>query len=103
MKREEGIIIARRIKELLLERGYPIREVLLYGSVARNEANHNSDIDIAIVCEPFKNDTIAEGVEIRTALWHCNEPIDTICLHSDSMNNVYSPIVQQIKKEGIAV
>src|SRR3989338_4112377 len=46
MKRDEGLDLAKRLKALLLERGYPVERVLLYGSVAKGVSKPDSDIDI---------------------------------------------------------
>ena len=53
MRREEGLSLARKFKTLLLKRGYPVQRVVLYGSVAKNTAHAGSDIDIAVVTQPF--------------------------------------------------
>ncbi len=47
MNRYEILRQLTAIKPLLSER-YPIRKLSLFGSVARNEANPNSDVDILV-------------------------------------------------------
>jgi predicted nucleotidyltransferase len=50
--KQVGMRIAQELRKRLLQKGYPIRSVLLYGSIAHEQAHEWSDIDIAIVCDP---------------------------------------------------
>ena len=80
MNRDEGLQLARRFKRLLLRRGYPVRQVLLYGSVAKGTAGPNSDIDIAVVTAPFHPSRVREGGDILLLSKDIDLRIETICL-----------------------
>ena len=49
MKKDEGLRYARLLKKKLVEAGFPIQQVYLFGSVAAEEVTGESDIDIAVV------------------------------------------------------
>jgi len=47
MKREEAIRELKTLKPILKEK-FGVEEIMIFGSVARDEANENSDVDILI-------------------------------------------------------
>jgi predicted nucleotidyltransferase len=103
MRREDGIHLARKFKERLLEQQVPVRQVLLFGSVARGEASEGSDVDIAVVCDPFRATRLEENVEIARGREGIDLRIETICLHPNDLENRYSIIGQEVKRYGIPV
>lgn len=103
MKQQEGIDVAKALKRTLLQRNIPVRQVLLYGSLAKNNAHQKSDIDIAVICEPFKPTRLEENVEVARAREDVDLRIETICLHPEDLENKYSTIAQEIMRHGIAV
>ena len=103
MKQEEGIELARTLKQTLLQRNIPVRQVLLYGSVARGTTHTESDVDIAVICDHFRPTRLEENVEVSKARWDIDLRIETVCLHPEDLENQYSMIAQQVKKYGIPV
>lgn len=103
MKSEDGIRIAKALRQRLLERGLPIRAIYLYGSVARNEARKDSDIDVAIVCEPFLPSRHKENVEFLLLSKDIDLGIETVALHPDDFDDKFCTIAQEVKKYGIPV
>jgi predicted nucleotidyltransferase len=83
MKRAEGIAVARTFRDALLERGYPVRRVVLFGSVARGQATEDSDLDIAVVCDRFAATRHEENMALRRLRWGIDIRIEPICLHPD--------------------
>lgn len=103
MKRDDGIRLARKLKQRLLRQRLPVRQVLLYGSVAMGAAGDDSDIDIAVICAPFRATRLEENVEVARGREDLNLRIETICLHPEDLENKYSIIGQEVKKHGIPV
>lgn len=99
---QEGIRIAQKLKQLLLERGYPIRDVLLFGSVAAKKSTTWSDIDVAILCDPFLKSKHEENVEFLLACKQVDLRIQTVCLHPEDFENRYFGLAREIKQHGIA-
>ena len=61
---EEIKKIVRRYYKILLDNGYPLAKVYLFGSFSRNEQNEDSDIDLAIVLRKFSNDRFNTRLEL---------------------------------------
>lgn len=103
MNKKEGIALAKALKQELKRRHIPVRQVMLFGSTARGETHRWSDVDIAVICDPFKQTRLEEDVEVSKARWGIDLRIETICLHQDDMENAYSIIGQEVRKHGIPV
>lgn len=81
----------------------PVQKVFLFGSYARGKPHKESDIDIAVVCKPFRRTRHEENVEFLSAGHDIDLRIETICLHPEDLENKYSTIVQEVKKYGMPV
>ena len=103
MNRDEGLCLARRFKELLLKRGYPVRRVVLYGSVARGTAGPQSDIDIAVVTEPFLDSRIREGGDVLLLSKHIDLRIETVTLHPEDFERPFFTLAREIERTGVDV
>lgn len=103
MNRAHGIRIAQDIKKLLLQRGYPVRRVVLFGSVANNTARDNSDIDVAVVCESFKKSHIEERVEIHLASMDIDLRVETVTLRPEDFHRPFFTLAREIERTGIEV
>ncbi len=103
MKIEEGLRLAKELKELLLRRGYPIRRVFLYGSVAKGTAKKDSDIDIAVVTRPFHPSRIREGGDILLTSKDIDLRIETVTLHPEDFDRPFFGLGREIERTGIEV
>ena len=103
MTRDDGIKIARQLKKHLEDKRYPIRQVLLFGSVAKESSTEHSDIDIAVVCEPFLSSKSDENGEFLWEGKKINIHIQTVCFHPKDLDDRFSTIAQEVKKYGITV
>ncbi len=101
--KSEALSIAKRYKQHLLDAGYPVRRVFLHGSLAKGRPHSWSDIDIAVICDPFGTSRHDENVAIGRERWDLDLRIEAICLHPEDMENRYSTIVQEVKRHGIEV
>jgi predicted nucleotidyltransferase len=64
MKRHTELSLARRFRDLLVQEGIPVQHTLVFGSVARDEATADGDLDIAAVCTPFLQDHMEETMAL---------------------------------------
>jgi predicted nucleotidyltransferase len=103
MNCDEGLRVARRFKELLLRRGYPVRRVVLYGSVAKGTARPDSDIDIAVVTDPFRPSRIREGGDILLASKDIDARIETVALHPEDFEQPFFALGSEIERTGVEV
>lgn len=73
---------------------YGLKMVVLFGSVAKNRANQNSDIDIAIL--PFKTLVLKKELELRYELqYFFKKDVDLVFLQDAG-----ALLLGQIAKEG---
>ena len=49
MKQDDALRLAKALKQKLEAQHIPVREVFLYGSMARGDAKADSDVDIAVL------------------------------------------------------
>lgn len=103
MKSIEGLRAARSLSERLKHKGIPVHDVYLFGSVARGTANKDSDVDIAVVCEPYKATKHLENVEFLLEGKKIDMRIQTVCLHPLDFDNPYFTLAKEIQRYGIAV
>lgn len=99
----EALLAARRLREALLKKKLPVHNIFLFGSVAKGAPHEWSDIDIAVICDPFEESRHEENMAIRVARRDIDVRISPICLHPDEMGNRYSAIAQEVKRYGIPV
>lgn len=95
--------MARRFKNALLQKGYPVEKVLLFGSYAKGKERRDSDIDVAVVCKPFMQTRMDEMGQFWIVASDVDLRIEPICFHSEDLDEKYSTIVQEVKRTGIAV
>lgn len=103
MKTNTALVLARRLKGELLKRKLPVEQMFVYGSIVRDAAHKDSDIDIAVVCRPFLGRRLDENVEVSKARWGIDLRIETFVLHPDDFSDENCVIAQEVKKEGILV
>lgn len=76
---------------------------MLFGSVAKNTARDNSDIDIAVICDPFKQSQIEESVDIHLASMSIDLRVETVTLHPEDLHRPFFTLAREIERTGIEV
>ncbi len=91
----------RQFAEELRQLHIPLRQVILFGSFARNEQHEWSDIDVAIVADGF---TGAGFIDIKPFIRSLVKHVD-IEPHtfSSAQFTNWNPFVQEIKRTGIVI
>lgn len=103
MKRDQGMLLAKKLKQLLLTRGYPVQRVVLYGSVAKGTAGAESDIDIAVVTDSFHASRVREGGDILLASKDIDLRIQTVTLHPEDFSRPFFTLAHEIERTGVEV
>jgi predicted nucleotidyltransferase len=103
MKREEGLAIARRFRSAVELSGYPVQRVVLYGSVARDQAHEDSDIDIAVICFPFGKTRHEENMAMRRLRRKIDVRIEPFCLHPDDFGKPCFSLPYEVERDGVEV
>ena len=94
--------MARRMKERLRAAGIPVVRVYLFGSLARGQTHRWSDVDIAVVHEPFDESRARERRRVRSLREDFDVPIDIVCLHPADFENRLLGIAREVQNHGIA-
>lgn len=81
-------------------------EIILYGSYARNDYNRNSDIDLLVVLK--KVETVGKEIDkIIDAIYDINLKYQTLIsvvpISLDDYRNLNSPLILNIRREGVTV
>lgn len=99
MDKREAIKIAKRYINTI-DKKYPIKNAILFGSFAKNTHHGNSDIDIAIVFDNPIEDIIDMQIELM-----CLRNDDDLLIEphpfSKSDFTMTNPVVAEIVKSGI--
>lgn len=98
-----GLSIAKKLKELLQESNIPVQDLYLYGSYAKGLASEDSDIDIAVICQPFKQSKIQETVAMYMNIVDTEPKCEIHVLYPSELNNPYSIVASELRDYGIVV
>lgn len=104
MTQQQGIQAAKTLKMLLQKHGFPVTEVLLFGSLAKGSKHPYSDIDIAVIHNPFGE---SRTDELRAMCQPEQESdlknIEVVYFHPEDIEDKYSTLAREVKKYGIPV
>jgi predicted nucleotidyltransferase len=103
MKKKEALALASKFKQELRKSGVPFTSVIVFGSVARGEMHEQSDIDIAVVGTSFMDDRMQETLEVCRARRPVSYKIQPIWMYPENLENKYSTLAQEIKKNGMEI
>lgn len=103
MTKEEALSLANSYKQALLKNSIPFTSVILFGSCARNDSSADSDIDIAVIGKSFLSSRQEEAVAVRKARWPVSMKIHPVWMHAEHLEDIYSSLSQEIKKDGIEI
>jgi len=104
MSKEIKNILAELKNELKKIHGINLRQLLLYGSYARDEAKPGSDVDILMVMEEFnniweiiqKNSELVQDICLKYGLVISLIPVKVL-----KYNTQKTPLIMNVKREGI--
>ena len=99
---EEIKDIIKKYYKILLQEGYPVEKILLFGSFARNKQSENSDIDLAIVLSKFSKDRINTRLELMKFTREFEEVIEPHPFLSSEFDES-DPFVSEILRTGETV
>jgi|LGVF01.1.fsa_nt_gb predicted nucleotidyltransferase len=101
----EGVL--RRIKVHLTRiYGGMIKRVVVYGSFAKDEADEESDVDIAVVVADKVNLGKAEKSRdelLSQILMEKSELVTVFVIPESKFNTYKSPLIQNIKEDGFTI
>ncbi len=99
----EGYALAEELKERLVAKNVPVSAMYFYGSVARGNAHRDSDIDVVVVVDPFKEHPWEE----KQMVWHEGAEVDirieALCMRPEQFESPWSSLAREVKHYGILV
>ena len=82
---------------------YNVEAVILFGSYAKGTEHEDSDIDIAIVIDEFKENIIAEEVEFMKYRRGIDYRIEPHIIRVKDYKERSTPFIEEVIKTGIKV
>lgn len=82
---------------------YSVEAIILFGSYAKGTESKDSDIDIAIVVDAFKDNIIDEEVEFMKMRKGIDYRIEPHIIRIDDYKKISTPFIKEIIDTGIKV
>lgn len=95
-------IIIKRYTKLLLDAGYPIDKIILFGSYAKRKAKTDSDIDLAIILKEFAEDRFTVRLKLMKYCRGFDEVIEPHPFWVKEFNK-QNPFASEIIENGVVV
>ncbi|MFA6597762.1 MAG: nucleotidyltransferase domain-containing protein [Ignavibacteriaceae bacterium] len=94
--------IVRRYRAILLEAGFPLERIILFGSFASNKQKVYSDIDVAVVLKNYSSDRFIARLELMKYSREFEEVIEPHPFLTNEFDKS-NPFVCDILENGIEV
>lgn len=90
--------------DLLRKNGFPVHNLILYGSQAKGTASDESDIDVLVISPLFDQNPRARVGELWRLTMNVDTRIEPIPVGvMQFLNDDVSPLLESARKEGIAI
>jgi len=99
---EEIKDIVYKYYSILIDNGFQVEKVFLFGSQLKNELNSESDIDIAVVLKKYKKDRFTTRLELMKYCRLFDVNIEPHPFLLEDFNE-FEPFSAAIVKEGIQI
>jgi len=99
MVKDSVIKLAQKYANIVCET-MPVKEVILYGSHAKDNATTNSDIDIAIIIEKLEDDYLETYTKLFKLRRSVDLRIEPVLIEE---SNKKSGFLKEIKNSGIEI
>lgn len=107
MAKKKAVEVVRFIKKCLTDDGLDISKIILFGSNAKGNASPDSDIDIIVISESFRNKGIFKRVELIkraeiSAIKKFMIPLDILVMTNKEFESENS-LISDYAQEGIVI
>ena len=105
MDRKKSIIKNLKLFKLNLDRKIHIEKMIFFGSRVKGKYSRDSDIDLILVSNKFKNKRFRFRPLGFHNYWNLDYPVDFLCYTPEEFNKLKKQItiVREAVKEGIEV
>jgi len=99
--------IKRMLEEFkeTVNKDFPVESMIFFGSMAQGKATENSDIDLIIVSDKFKDMNFIKRASRMYDYWTLGYPVDFLCYTTKEFKRLSHgvTIVKEALDEGIAL
>ena len=105
MHKKNDIIVRLNQFKKVLSMSIPIDKMILFGSIAKEKAHRDSDIDLIIVSQKFRRKKSFKRSLGFYKYWNIDYPVDFLCYTPEEFNKLKKQvtIVREAVKEGIEI
>ena len=105
MDRKKSIIKNLKLFKLNLNKEVPIEKMIFFGSRTKGKYNRDSDIDLILVSDKFKNKRFRFRPLGFHNYWNLDYPVDFLCYTPEEFNKLKKQItiVREAVREGIEI
>lgn len=103
VSQKQAVEYLQRYRQLLLQAGIPVADLVIFGSLAKNEAHEGSDIDVAVVSPSFGRDYHDELGQLLRHRERISLLIEPHPFHPDDLQDRWSTLAQEIRTHGIRI
>ena len=95
--------IVRRLGERFRANGVPVKQLLLFGSFATGKEHAWSDIDVAVIHEPFLETRGKEKALLFEEGKSLDVRLEVLSFRPEDLKNRYSSIAQEVQRYGVPI
>jgi len=102
---ESKLVKALKVFKEKICQKYNIKEMILFGSQVSGEADENSDVDLIVVGDEFKNKSPLKRPVALYLEWTMDYPVDFLCYTPEEFEEKRKEIsiVRHAIKEGVVI
>ncbi|MEK7141236.1 MAG: nucleotidyltransferase domain-containing protein [Patescibacteria group bacterium] len=92
--------LLRKYRAVLMRKGIPVEQMILFGSYAKGKAKPWSDLDICVVSKAFGKNSYDERVMLAKLTLNVDTMIEPHPYHPRDLANHYDPLAAEIRRDG---
>ena len=102
-------IINKKIMEIVKQyveevcENYKVEAIIVFGSYAKGTNREDSDIDIAVITDDFKNDIFDEELNLMKLRRKIDVRIEPHLIKVEDYKKIATPFIQEVIETGIKV
>ncbi len=98
MVKKNVLELIQKFQKALEERHVHIQKIILYGSWANGNAHDDSDIDVVVISDSFKEKGYWERIELLSqAIYKIFAPIEAVAMTQEEWDNKLSSVCEYAK------
>ena len=105
MGRKDAITSGLQAFKMKVDKDFPLKKMIFFGSRVRGKEHEDSDIDLIIVSDEFKSLNFIKRAAKMYDYWDLDYPVDFLCFTPEEFEKKTKgvTIVSEAVKEGIKI